>query len=261
MVNPKLSIILPYYKKLREFSVAASINAPYFAKSDCEVVLVLDEPSQERQVLDSVRKLDHVKWLVIVNDNEHTWRPPCCAQNVGIRHASGDFILLADPESVFATDAVSLALDNLQRYVDAFLVGCVTFATFARMKQAAGMDLETIFHTVQRKLSIPLFYGSLCVRRTDLIAVNGYDESLKKWGGDDDNLRLRLMMNGLKMQPIPEMKLLHLSYEARLQGQASRHVVQHTQQEKRRIRNPRSAVANRSGWGQDFDRIALDWKN
>jgi len=259
MPQPKLSIIYPYYKKIREFSRLLPINAPRLANPKCEVVLVLDEPSQEHQVLALIRQYSRIRWRVIVNDKPHSWRTPCKACNVGIQYSLGEYVMPADPESVFMTEVVNIALEAVQREDRIFVLGCIAFSTFRQARQYTSANLAHAFERGQSKSSVPLFYGSICTRKEHLIAITGYDESCVKWGADDDNLRLRLMMSGIQMAPEPNLKLLHLSFEARLNGHASRYVPRYTKEEKRRLQNPRSPIANRKEWGRDFDRIAFDW--
>lgn len=259
MSDPKLSLILPYYKRVRELARVLPLNVPYLTNPECEVVLVLDEPSEERDVLAIIRENASVRWRVLVNDEPHSWRPPNKAYNVGLRHSLGEYVMVSDPESAFLTDAISVALDGVRRHDRSFVLGWVSWATFRQAGQGAPAELEAAFELGQRRSSIPLFYGSLCTRREHFEAITGYDESLAKWGGSDDNLRLRLLMSGLRMVPEPDLKLLHLGFEPRLLGHASRYVPRYTREEKRRITSPRSAAANRGDWGRDFERVAFDW--
>ena len=66
-----------------------------------EIVLVLDEPSEEEEVLAAIRnKFTQFKFRVLVNDKEHPWRTPSKCLNVGIRHAQADFVAVMSPESI-----------------------------------------------------------------------------------------------------------------------------------------------------------------
>lgn len=38
-----------------------------------------------------------VRWKVVVNDEPHPWRPPHRAINVGLRDATGHYVLEASP--------------------------------------------------------------------------------------------------------------------------------------------------------------------
>ena len=258
--DPELTIILPFYRKLREFKRVLPLNADFFSDPRCEVVVVMDDPQCERQVVELARRHPAVRFRVVVNDRRHDWRPPCRAYNVGIRHALGRYVLLGDPESVLLTDAVSLMLQALRDDERAMVLGRVAFARFADAPTLAPAELQDAFLRAESRMSTPLFYCSLGVSRERLEAIRGYNESLLKWGADDDNLRLRLMIAGARMAPVPEIRLLHLGFERRLAGHASRRVPTYTREEKRRIHSPRSAVTNRPSWGREFSRTAWDWR-
>jgi hypothetical protein len=93
------------------------------------------------------------------------------------------------------------------------------------------------------------FYGSVCGPKAAFEAVGGYDESFTDWGGDDDNLRVRLEMAGFALLWCPSVRLLHLSFEARHGSE------QYNLQADRHKCSPQSAQANTQlDWGRDFSR-------
>jgi hypothetical protein len=95
------------------------------------------------------------------------------------------------------------------------------------------------------------FYGSICGPRTAFEAIGGYDEALTGWGGDDDNLRVRLEMAGHTLLACPDARLLHLSFENRTGNEPF-----DTDDDFRKC-TPNSAEANPGiDWGRDFGRIA-----
>ncbi len=88
----------PCYKKFGDFVAVSHINR-CFRDKRCELIVVLDEPSEEGAFVEWARSFSgNVK--IIVNDVDHEWRPPCKAINVGIRHALGDYVVYVDPETL-----------------------------------------------------------------------------------------------------------------------------------------------------------------
>ncbi|HZI09756.1 MAG TPA: galactosyltransferase-related protein [Myxococcus sp.] len=246
----KLSVVMPYYKRIREFQRVLPLNARYFSRPEYEVILALDEPSEEADVLRVVRDFPSIRWRVLVNDFDHPWQPPCRAINVGVRHALGENVLVMSPESAFITDLPGRALEHIAANPGTAALGLVSFATFDHL-EAQGGSLE--------KASAPPWhhYGSICVPRERVVAIHGYDESLDRWGGDDDNLRIRLMQSDTYLHPLDDMRILHLSFEAR----KARRVTEPPPPEySERIFNPASPQANPQGWGESFRRVAFDWR-
>ena len=103
-------------------------------------------------------------------------------------------------------------------------------------------------------------YGSIMVCKEDLMKIGGYDESLLLWGGDDDNIRARLEMSGLKKLFLPEVRLIHREkgndgFEKRKEKRFSIPV-----NDELETYFPDSLKVNQTGWGEDFDDIIYDWQ-
>jgi hypothetical protein len=82
---------------------------------------------------------------------------------------------------------------------------------------------------------------------------------MEKWGGDDDNIRLRFMMFGLKMAPLSWLRLIHVANEERGGGSPT-DVPVATEDEISMAMTPKTIEANGPEWGRDFDRIVFDWR-
>lgn len=250
-----LSVILPWFRKLREFTEVVSFNLPYFRRPGIEVVLVLDDNSDERELLVLLAKHPDVRWKVIVNDTPHEWRPPCKAINVGIRHAVGEYLFVASPESAFVGDVPAQLLAVAMDFPRGIAVGRVAFDRFDAVRNRN--DLLSRFQANSRpEAYLQSFYGSVCGPRAAFEAIGAYDEGFQEWGGDDDNIRIRLEMAGYTLVACTGVRLLHLSFEHRTGGQ---HPCFPYDPDHDRIKcSPASVVANLAlDWGRDFSRMAL----
>ncbi len=248
--RPWLSVVLPFYRKLAEFERVLPMNAAYWARPGIEVVLALDEPGEEAGVLALAARFAQIRWKVLVNDVAHAWRPPCKAINAGVRGSAGRFVLVHSPESAYAGDAMAVLLRAAMGHARGVAVGRVGFARFDELTDAADTLDAAFARQVPPELLLQTFYGSLCCAREAFDAVHGYDESLEGWGGDDDNLRVRLEMAGWQLLACPGAHLLHLSDETRTGGEQFDRDLDW-------IRcTPHEARAGDAGWGRDFDRVA-----
>lgn len=258
----RLSYVLPYFRRLHELEFALRHNGPRFARPGCEVVLALDEPSQTARLLDLIgTKHPDIKWRVVVNERDHDWRGPTRAINVGIRHAVGAAVLVASPESVFADDPADF-LPLLDTGTRTYVIGRVVFCSYAEFEAVPAGDLGEIFETYQRRLGVPKFYGSILARRAEFADVTGYDESLLKWSGDDVNLRIRMMRNGVRMTPRPDLRVIHLAQESQVSGKPLKawNRPHHTEAEYDAAVAPTRTRANGEDWGRDFDHVVFDWR-
>jgi len=254
---PVLSVVLPFYRKLLEFRRVLPENARWLAREGLEVVVAMDEPSEEAGLLELVRGYPCIRWTILVNDVPHPWRPPCRAINVGLRHARGRYVLVASPESAFAGDAPRRALEAVADFPGGIATGRVAFARFRDVP--FGRTYAEHFEAIAGApaTSILSYYGSICAPRAAFEAIGGYDESFADWGGDDDDLRIRLEMAGSTLLACDAVRLLHLSFDDRRGGDNPRHAVDPAKRFAKLA--PASVVANAGArWGEDFGRVAYE---
>lgn len=249
-----LSVVLPFYRKLLEFRRVLPENARWLARDGLEVVVALDEPSEEVGLVELAGRYPGIRWKIVVNDAPHDWRPPCRAINVGLRHAEGTWVFVASPESAFAGDAPGIALDAVKDFPGGVAVGRVEFAHFRDLRW--GRSTAQHFAAIATpRPTIESYYGSICATRDAFEAIRGYDESLAGWGGDDDNVRIRLEMAGGTILACDAVRLLHLSFDERRNGENPRHV--RDPADALAKCSPAAAVANPDAeWGADFARVA-----
>jgi GT2 family glycosyltransferase len=235
--NLDVSVILPFYKKYNDFVRVLPLNAAYFSRSGVEVLIVMDESSEEEQVLAYIEQYPQINWVVIVNDNDHEWRNPAKTLNVGIKHAAKKYILIISPESEMKTDIIrqfTRQIENNRSYC----IGLVHFLDYC----------ETRFF-----IDGPP-YGSIMVSRDNLVKIGGYDESFDKWGGEDDNLRSRLNMIGVRETLLPEAHIIH-----REEKSVKRTPIKRGHPLFNRVFFPISQLANNGHFGSDFKRIAYHY--
>jgi len=243
--NFDVSIIMPFYKKMNEFKRVFPKNLPYFQRNGIEIVIAMDENSEEKALIKFIKQFPFINWKIIVNQNKHDWRNPVKAINVGIRNATKEFILVCSPESEFVSDVVYIMRKKLYYYRNHFALGTVTFTDFE------NKNLKKCFF---------MPYGSIMVKRKDIIEISGYDESLIKWGGDDDNIRIRLQMNGVKRLDLPEVKLIHREYKEELLDRANKRTLIPIKVLKK-LHLPTKIHPNADSWGFDFSEIVYSWED
>lgn len=179
----KLSIVMPFYKRYDKLEKTLERNARCY-NSDIELVLVMDEPTQEKEILELAQSWKAFHWKIIINRKDHEWRNPSKPINVGIRNATSDFILVTSPETVWVTDVPNLLLAEAEKRTDHFHFGEISFSDPRKTT------------TIEQFRQLRRFScGSLCTAKVNLEKVRGYDESLIGWGADDDNVRARLSMS------------------------------------------------------------------
>jgi len=250
-----LSIILPYYKRIKAFKQAIDFNhSKLMSAPECstEVVLVLDEPTEESEVLELIGQYDQISWRVIINRQDHEWRNPAKAINVGIRHAKGAFVLTMSPECLHVTDVPHILFNSISSTDSYFAVGQL------RDCKREVINEKGLVQAFESGLGNKMYYGSVCSPRTVLEAIRGYDESNKTWGGDDDNLRARMILYGLEKKRVSEAKMIH-PFDLPHPGRGIRDILKtKTWDEREACLFPSSAVANNESWGREFGEIIYE---
>lgn len=243
--NFDVSIVMPFYKKFDEFKKVLPLNASKLERNGIEVIIVMDEPSQLENLLELTRNFPFINWKIIVNYLDHSWRNPSKAINVGIRHSSKKYVMVCSPESIMVTDVIYILRESFELYtIPHYSIGKVVFSNDISLSE-----------DILKKKSIP--YGSIMALKDDLIAITGYDETLIKWGGDDNNLRARLRMNGAQEMMFSEAIMLH--YDNNITRQHVPSNLTSDLELYRHIFYPDCLKVNSENWGKDFNNVVYDW--
>ena len=242
--NFDVSVVMPFYKKMAAFKNVFPKNRKYFERNGIEVIIVMDCPDEKEELLEYIQEFPFINWKVLYNDKAHDWRNPAKPINVGIRFATKKYIMVCSPESDFFTDAILQLRTGLQNYPYHYAIGNVCFADDNALIDESNVNNYPFLN-----------YGSIMVEKSYLYNINGYDETLNRWGGDDDNIRARLELSGIEELFMPEVKLIHR--DNRPESNARRTIPMDILEQ---LRYPKQTIVN-DEWGKDFDAVIYDWQN
>lgn len=246
VTNFDLSVILPFYKKLRDFEHVLPLNASYFQRNGIEVIIVMDEGSEVEEVLSIIKQYPMINWRVLVNYKPHDWRNPCKAINAGIKAATKSYIMVCSPESIFHTDAIFRLRYIAEYYDPCFTIGKVHFVD--------RTDLTNF------SLGRAITYGSILAKKDYFEKVGCYTESYESWGGEDDNIRAKLEYIGIKKIYVDDAVLIHYEKEKGLTSRS-----QKTKDLPLKIVHrsyyPEKADFWNEHWGEDFGTIVYDYQD
>lgn len=151
-------------------------------------------------------------------------------RNKAVAASKGDYILQIDGDCILPThyveDHINMATDgyfsggrrilldeNMTR--ETFSKGELYYSALGLLKQHQG--LNQIKHSIHSPFLMRFYSRKIAKDRQgksgvagfsfsfwkkDFIAVNGYDESFNKWGGEDSDLAHRFLNRGLKALPL-----------------------------------------------------------
>ncbi len=247
--NFEVSLVMSFYHRLEEFKRVLPRNAPYLQRNGIEVVIAMDEPTEQEGLIELIKTYPLINWKVIVNEQKHTPRNHAPVLNVGIRHATKKYILLCDPETEFYTDVILQLRELLENYPGHYATGTMAFVEYT---SHVTPDKLHQFDWMQ--------YGSLMVEKTAMEEIGAIDEQFKVWGGEDDNIRRRLHMAGIKQLKVPGVKSLHREEKLMMKERFAK-TNSFSAKELKTFFYPKHTKVNGNGWGREFNKVAYDWQN
>jgi glycosyltransferase involved in cell wall biosynthesis len=230
----KVSIIVCFYEKINYLKCC--FDALQLCSKDFDEVIVADDGSSD-DVAGQVRKFISSYNFPII----HAWHPRegarrSATRNNGIRHSGGDYLVFLDADFVVLPGTIKSHLEVARP--GSFVAGRCKYTTEEQTKRLLSNNitnelLESLYSKLPdkpiyrehrefvryaflkklrfvgaRKLQ---FGGHFSIYRKDIEAVNGYDENFIGWGGEDQDMALRLVMAGFEgISAIRKARVLHL---------------------------------------------------
>ena len=69
--NFDLSVVIPFYRKMRVFRSVFPKNRKYLERNGIEVVIVLDTPEESQELQDFISQYPFVNWRIVIDVIEH----------------------------------------------------------------------------------------------------------------------------------------------------------------------------------------------
>lgn len=247
--NFDVSIVMSFYKRYTEFKKVLPHNAPYLQRNGIEVIIVLDDPDEKSELLMLLQNYPFINWKLIINERKHAPRKHASVLNVGLKHATKKYILQIDPEVEFLTDIIWQMRDAIEKYPMHYILAMMAYVPY---------EQELTENNIKELDFIP--WGNLMVERNHLYKLHGYDETFITWGGEDNNMRARLDMSGIKKFILPEAKTIHRekNYDP---NERSKRINKHSISDWRKMNYPSEAIANKDIWGSEFNKVIYDWQD
>jgi glycosyltransferase involved in cell wall biosynthesis len=238
----KTSIIISFFERIDY--LRCCLDALKYSAGDFEEVVIADDGSSEGTVARIEALIPSYDFPVV-----HAWHPKdgfrlAATRNNGIRHATGDYLVFIDCDFLILPGTIQCHLRAAKpgRFV-AGLVKYLTEEQTGRLlrSEITGPFLEELYRELpdgpilreHRKFlwrSILLRLGLISPRkqrcsshfsihRRDMEFVNGYDENFVGWGGEDEDIAMRLVKAGFEgVSAISRARALHVWHPHELRG-------------------------------------------
>lgn len=190
---PKVSVVIPCFNHGAYIgkTIASVLRQTY---QDIEIIVVDDGSDDDctRIVLEALEE-DRVRVLHTENHGLAT------ARNIGIKAASGEFILPLDADDLIASEYIAQSTAILQQNSDLGIVYC-------RAQLFGAVETEWLLppYSLKEMLLDNVIFCSALFRKSDWEAVGGYDPGMI-YGWEDYDFWLSLIERGRQVYQIPEI--------------------------------------------------------
>jgi glycosyltransferase involved in cell wall biosynthesis len=127
----KISIVMAYYnRKVQTLSTLESFNRHYVGKYNFEVIIVDDCSSKENRLDDIINNYKFkIIYRYITFEEKGIRVNPCVAYNIGFKLATGNVVIIQNPECYHYTDIMSNInkLDLCSNYYTALVMSSPSF--------------------------------------------------------------------------------------------------------------------------------------
>jgi len=218
MKKYNVSIVMPYYKKINELKFAMQYNYKELEKVN-EVILLIDE------YLDNLDQFSflmnyNINFKFFMNSENHSWRNPSVVLNRGIKESTSEKIIILSPETIILENSLQYLIENCDE--SSFSIGMILFITYDTFRTSFNKDLFNNKVVRTPNLIGPVSFGSICCTKSNFEKVNYYSEEFFEWGGEDDDIRSRLMKNNINKKTIKIAQFIHLETTEELQQRYDR---------------------------------------
>ncbi|HIJ77959.1 MAG: glycosyltransferase [Desulfobulbaceae bacterium] len=228
------SIIICFYERLQHLRYC--LDSLKFSQDDFDEVVISDDGSSLETVEALTRLIKSYDFPI-----RHVWQPKngfrvAAARNNGIRNAKGDYLIFFDCDFLVLPGTVKEHTRRAQK--GRFVAGnCKYLSAETTEKifnnQLQSHQIERLYNSIpddnlrkeHRKFLTRTFFmrlhllsprkqslgGHFSIHRDDIEKINGYDENYVGWGGEDEDLGIRLVMAGIYCRTaITHAKILHM---------------------------------------------------
>lgn len=209
-MEKKISIVMAYYNRKEQiiFTLETIKNSVH---KNIEIIIIDDVSDKDQQLDDIVENDPFIKYIKL---DKKISINPCKLYNMGFKQATGDIIIIQNPECCHIGDIIKYTVDNL-KLNQYFSFSCANLPNINQNHILYGLyedneskkdvlnfinsfaiaTYETILwynHPIHRPVG---FHFLSAINKSDLDKLNGFDERYSLGSGYDDNELVERIMH------------------------------------------------------------------
>jgi hypothetical protein len=233
----KMSLIIPVYNR-SELLIKSLVSLA--GQSLLPDELIITDDGSDEDIPSKIKNIiSSFPFRIMYIKQKHKGFRLAKARNNGIRNAESETIVFCDQDLIYTKDYLKTFIEHI-RYgnfvvaypirlneeqsnrVDEMKIKNYSFADIITVTQKQKIKSQyrkdKFYYYLNefnlRKFGVKLRGGCVCIKKSDLIKINGYDEQYIGWGNEDDDLYKRLFLSGVKgINPFIKDYPLHLYHE------------------------------------------------
>jgi glycosyltransferase involved in cell wall biosynthesis len=227
----KISIVTAYYNRKNLFYNTLRSIESLVSKDSVEIIVVDDASREEERIESFVDKFDLDLKIIRIEQKDKWWTNPCIPFNIGFKNATGDVIIIQNPECIHMGNIIKFVEENIQDNVylnfgcysiDEKLTRKITNSIqpdFNKVKVnnliyptnncSIVADGETAWYNHSKYRPHQLHFCS-AITKNNLVELGGFDERYADGIGFDDNeFLLRIKRKNMLIKMIDNPFVLH----------------------------------------------------
>lgn len=180
----KVSIVMAYYNRLDQIQITLDSINKSSMKNDVEVIIV-DDASDDGHLLKLlIYKYNFGVKLIAINKEDKKWLNPCIPYNIGFQHATGDIIIVQNPEICHIGDVIKYVCENINN--EKYMV----FSVYASPSHKHNSDIKTLIcgdQNVEENFINTINYNNYIfdydyyLKKYDDIKQHNYEKAFEHW--------------------------------------------------------------------------------
>jgi glycosyltransferase involved in cell wall biosynthesis len=214
---PKISLVMASFNRSELLDVSLTSIEQNLPDFPFEIVVVNDGLEDKTEAVCRKHKQLNIRYFFTGQRNKNglVRRNPVFPNNFAIKQATGDIVILTNPEIYHLERALSELIPPLLSNKKYLVIPEVLYfddlGTFTeQIKKGQTGNLRTL---VNKEYHAVMPFLLACWKK-EIIAIGGYDEDFIGYASDDNDFIDRLLKNGCSHFRVPA-KVVHLKHEQR----------------------------------------------
>jgi glycosyltransferase involved in cell wall biosynthesis len=211
---PRISIVVAYFN--RQGLLDSTLESIHASEVKDYELIIVDDASDIPVVCDEAK-------IIRIEKKDKWWHNPCVPYNMGFKAATGDIVVIQNPECYHVGDVLAFVRDNakLNRYLSFSCYALNRNDTWQLHHGEFPVIKDRVYkhpenngwynHPIHRPV---MFHFCSAIMRDDLMQLRGFDERYAEGiGYDDDDFAARIKKRKMMLNIVEEPYVLHQFHE------------------------------------------------